>query len=278
MACHVVIEFACQPRGALGNGDQKAGTYEMINRVSGQRAAARLRAQPPGTAEPSPDQSLTLSVHAQNAPTTSRTLTLAQVETEAAVLEPHVPTCTNCPVNALRVPFGCMTTLETPIPRTTEQWLLDRVQPPDTLGGAMLLQSLEEHPAGTLTPVQQDRAQGLFELQEPLSRSLTDNRFSRAQLSSDEMWVPLWQASHQIAPWQSLVFLLTLGVIKVKDALPVSMDDYLSLARLEGIERARNAKLSLGTASTIPGELQARDLLKTLFVAWARDVNVNIYR
>jgi hypothetical protein len=192
---------------------------------------------------------------------------------DQAALEPHVPVCTNCPANARRVPFGCVAIIPQPIARAAEQWALDRLQPPDVIGGAMFLQAIDDLGSdGTIT--RGFRAKGFFEADTAVEKELPPNPFGRTRVTTDQLFQLLLPPEGRLAPWQMLAFLMWLGSVKLDDAVPKSADDALKLSRMEAGERPKRAKLTLGPTPTDPGVEPVRDLLKALFVGWARDVDL----
>jgi hypothetical protein len=192
---------------------------------------------------------------------------------DQAALEPHVPACTNCPANARRMPFGCVGVVPQPIPRAAEQWALDRLQPPDAIGGALFLQAIDDFEYdGSAT--REFRAKGLFESDTAAAKELPENPFRRTRVTTDELFHPLLTPDGRQVPWQMLAFLMWLGSVKLDDAVPRSADDGLKLTRMEPAERPKRAKLTLGPSPADPGVIPVRDLLKALFVGWARDVEL----
>lgn len=192
---------------------------------------------------------------------------------DQAALEPHVAACTNCPANARRKPFGCAGVVAAAVTRSAEQWALDRLQPPDAIGGALFLQAIEELGYDG-TAARDRRATGFFEAGAAPAKDLPANPFGRTRVTTDEFFHPLLPADGRLVPWHSLAVLMWLGAVKVDDAVPQSPDEGLKLTRLEPAERPKRVKLSLGPASPDPGVETLRDLLKSLFVGWARDVDV----
>ena len=203
----------------------------------------------------------------------TRTLIDLLKRDDQATLEPHVVACTNCPANARRRPFGCIGSVAYPVARSAEQWVLDRLQPPDTIGGALFLQAVEE--LGYDGAVTRGlRAKGVFEADTAPAKELPANPFGRTTATTDELLHPLLQPEGRLVPWHMLAFLMWIGAVKIDDAVPRTPDEGLKLTRLEPAERPKRVKLALGPASADPGVEQVRDLLKALFVGWARDVDV----
>jgi hypothetical protein len=271
MALETMIDFPCRAKRDLGDGDLRAGTDALIDLLAVQRRVQQVRAST------RPDQlDVDLDVRVMRlvdgAPVERRS-TLGRLEMELAALEPHVPVCTNCPANALRLPFGCSVPIRFPIRKTAERWLLDRVQPPDTIGGALCLETLADDAIdGERT--RDFRTRGWVEAFPGLSKALPKNAFDKSELTGDELLQPLLLAKGRFAPWQSLNVLFWIGAVKVDDAVPRSLEELAKVTRLEPADRAKRAKLSLGAPESNEGILDVQLFLKVLFVGWVRDVDV----
>jgi hypothetical protein len=271
MALETMIDFPCRPKRDLGGGDLRAGTESLIDLLAVQRRVQQVRAST------RPDQ-LTVDLDVRvmrivDGDAVERVSTLGRLELELTALEPHVPICTNCPANATRVPFGCSVPIRFPIRKSAEKWLLDHAQPPDTLGGALLLQTLtDEAIDGERT--RDFRTRGWVEAFPGLSRKLPKNVFERTDLTGDELLQPLLLAKGRLVPWQCLNVLFWFGAVKLDDATPRTLDEMAKVTRLESLDRAKRAKLALGPVETDFGILDVQLFLKVLFVAWVRDVDV----
>jgi hypothetical protein len=273
MALDTVIDYPCRPKKDLGSGDLRAGTRTLVDLLKSRSQAETVRALSAQDGRAADDVPVRLVVLGAGGVAEEKTLSVRELEGRAAALDPHVTACTNCPANARRVPFGCVAMLKYPIRRSAEQWVLDRLQPPGAIGGALCLQSIEEMGYdGSVT--RGLRARGLFESPEPLVKELPANPFGRTRVTTDELLHPLLTPAGRLVPWHLLAFLMWIGGVKVDDAVPQSPDDGLKLTRLEPADRPKRAKLALGPAATDPGVEQFRDLLKALFVGWARDVDL----
>lgn len=274
MPIDTIIDFPCRVKKDLGHGDMRAGTKVLAELVRARERceAARARASKTRLTDDSPIRVVrTLPTGVQ----VERTATIGEIEAENAVLNAHVPVCTNCPVNALRRPFGCIAAVAYPITKPAERWLIDRVEPPDAIGGALCLQNIADAAIdGERT--REYRTSGLFQAFPGLDRDLPSNRFDKSEITGDELFQPLLLANDKIVPWQALHVLLWFGAVKLDDAIPKTAEDATKLTRLEPADRAKRAKLYLGTPEADAGIDQLRNLLKTLFVAWVRDVEILI--
>jgi hypothetical protein len=273
MSLETVIDFPCRVKKDLGRGDLRAGTAALLDLLSVKRRVEQIRA----TTRP---DYLTVDLQVKvvrvidGAPVEQLT-TLGQLEAEAVVLDPHVPTCTNCPVNALRQPFGCVVVVKYPIKKTAERWLLDRVQPLDTIGGAMCMETLIESGA-TGERSRDRRTRDHLEAFPGLKRAMGANPYEKAELTADELFEPLLIPSGKFVPWQALNILLWFGAVKFDATIPTTADEALKLARLDPADRAKRAKLFLGQVETDAGIEEVRGFLKALFVGWVRDADVLI--
>lgn len=274
MPIDTIIDFPCRVKKDLGHGDMRAGTKTLADLVRSRERCEIARADAAKTRLT--DESLIRVV--RTLPTgvqVERTATIGEIEAENAVLNPHVPVCTNCPVNALRRPFGCIAAVAYPITKSAERWLLDRVEPPDSIGGALCLQNIADGKIdGERT--REYRTRGLFGAFPGLDRDLPDNAFDKPEITGDELFQPLLLSNDKIVPWQALHMLLWFGAIKLDDAIPKTAEEASKLTRLEPADRAKRAKLYLGSGVPEPGIDDLRSLLKTLFVAWVRDVEILI--
>ena len=273
MSLETVIDFPCRVKKDLGDGDLRAGTPVLLDLLSVKRRVEQIRA----TTRPdflSVDLEVKIVRVIDGAPTDQLT-TLGKLEAEAIALDPHVPVCTNCPANALRAPFGCIVIVRYPIKKVAERWLLDRVQPFDTIGGSICMEShLESNATGER--IRDHRTRGHLEAFPGLVRELPKNPYDKKTLTADELLEPLLIPNGKLVPWQCLNILLWFGAVKVDEAIPQTADDALKLARLEPLDRAKRAKLFLGQPETDVGVEEVRGFLKALFVGWVRDVEVLI--
>ncbi|MBL8866127.1 MAG: hypothetical protein JNK93_11260 [Planctomycetia bacterium] len=271
MALETMIDFPCRPKRDLGGGDLRGGTESLIDLLAVQRRVQQVRSST------RPDQ-LTVDLDVRvmrmvDGDTVERVSTLGRLELELTALEPHVPICTNCPANATRGPFGCSVPIRFPIRKSAERWLLDHVLPPDTLGGALCLETLaEETIDGERT--RDFRTRGWVEAFPGLSRTLPKNAYGKSELTGDELLQPLLLAKGRLAPWQSLNVLFWFGTVKVDDVVPKSLDEMAKVTRLEPTDRAKRARLALGPVESDEGVLDVQLFLKVLFVVWVRDVDV----
>ena len=197
-------------------------------------------------------------------------LTRLRNDPDAAELAAHAPACTNCPANAYRKPFGCVALGGGAFPAAAENWLLDHLAPPTSIGGALALQTLADaHYDGE--PTRTARTTGVLAAFPGTERDLPANPFGKQYVSADELLHPLC-AGGRLAAWQCLNFLMWFDAVKLDDVVPRTAEDALKLVRLAPAERPKRAKLALASAEA--GAEPARALLKSLFVAWVRDVGL----
>jgi hypothetical protein len=170
-----------------------------------------------------------------------------------------VAACVNCKANALRRPLGCAYAVPQPTPRECVQWLIDKAAMPETIGGQLLLQTLDDTTAATVVE------------HSDVLRELPANPFGRTKLDGDDV-LSLFEAD-SFAPWQCLLLLLCFSGIKVDEAAPTTLEQITALTALVPKHRARQVKLNLSPAQD-PATEPVRQIFKLLFVGWVLDIAV----
>src|SRR5690606_30185584 len=106
----------------------------------------------------------------------------AELRERARPLADHANDCEACPGNAAYRGYGCFGSVRYPIPRWTEKWLLNRLQPAGTLGGDRFLAALDQLDGRTVRAL---RTRGAFQLEDPLERTLSKGWFRRVTIDVD---------------------------------------------------------------------------------------------
>jgi hypothetical protein len=269
-----IVDLPCRVKLELGEGDLRAGSRTLVNLLRAQERIELVRSRPRQDGKPIESVEVRL---------TQRTLfgleeatrAVGELEAETHKLAPLVPYCTNCPANALRRPFGCVGGIPYPISRAVENYALERLAPPMGVGGALLLETLlEQKVDGSLT--RDYRVNAKFEALPGPSVRLPANDFGKATLTADELFQPLLIENGKLVPWMSLNVLLWFDAIAFDDKPPQTINDVLTLTRLDPAERAERTKCLLGPPARDPKAEPFRGFLKLLHVGWSRDLDVQI--
>lgn len=269
MAISVVIDLACGPKQTLGHGNPDAGTRALIGLLRARDQAAFVRA----SAEQESRDPATATVKVVTFTPDGRRdrlVALLELEREAGGLEAIAPDCATCPVNRGGLVGGCVGVLHYPIPRSSEAWLLDRVQPPDTVGGFLLLRAIADFKYDG-SAVKSYRERKLFEAETTLTRPLPANEFGASEIRSDQLFHALLGVGPKLNPWHQAMFLCWLGALGVDGNIPSTPEQFETLIGLPVADRPTRARPNLGEPSADPGERAMQGLLYRLCVAWAHD-------
>lgn len=274
MPRETIVDLPCRVKHELAPGDLRVGSRLLINLLRARDRIELVRARPRQDGKAIEDVPVRVP-HLTAAGVENRDTTVGELERETARLDPLAVYCTNCPANARLQPFGCVGGLPYPIAKALEEYALERAAPPDRIGGALLLQTLQEQNAdGSRT--RHYRAEAWFEAFSAPTRRLDDNAYEKQSLNSDELFHPLLIDRGVLEPWMALNVLLWFDAIALDNAVPSTVNDVLTLTRLQVSERSRRTKCRLGPPAKDPRAEPFRVFLKLLYVGWSRDIEVKI--
>jgi hypothetical protein len=182
----------------------------------------------------------------------------------AAVLASSRLHCDACTANFLGGDHGCLGWLGAPLSSDWVSWLLQRLQPLDTLGGSMFMAALKD---GSLA----DDVCATWREQNALpalsTRVLKWGSLTR-RVTSDQLLAGLLNTP--LDPPHATAVLLWLGLLAIDGKRPDDIEAVAWLATLDTPERRANrTELSLGEA---PEPLAA--LLTAIYVAWLNGVTL----
>ncbi len=271
MAMNVVIDLRCAPKQTLGHGDTDAGTRALMGllRARDQAAFVRQSAERDGR-DPATALVKVVTV-AADAKRTERSVLLPELEREAGELDAIAPECATCVVNRGGRPGGCVGSVLYPIPRSAEAWLLARVQPPETVGGHLLLRAIRDFKYDG-SAVKSFRERGLFESATALTRPLPTNEFGATEVTSDHLFHALLGVGPKLNPWHMCMVLAWVGAVGVDGYLPTTPDQFDMLVNLSAADRPARTVPNLGEPSADAGERAMQGLLYRMCVTWAHDL------
>lgn len=132
----------------------------------------------------------------------------------------------------------------------------------------------EQNIDGSLT--RDYRVNAKFEAIPGPSVQLRDNAFEKRTLTADELFQPLLIENGVYPPWMSLNVLLWFEAIALDDKPPETINDVLTLTRLDPAGRLERTKSLLGPPAKDANAEPFRGFLKLLYVGWSRDLDVKI--
>lgn len=269
-----LIQLDCGVRRALGGADLERGSHAIMEAIKAADRAAMMRKMAAQQGIPAETMSIR-SVKLLPTGPVEVDLTVAELDRQSQVLAPHVATCKGCPANLLGSAFGCYDSVPYPIPAAVEEWLMDRVQAPDTVGGTFLHRAIADFRYDG-SAVRSYRERKLFEAPSPPTRSWKTGWFSSKTVNADQLWHAML-AVGPIAPSHGMMVLLWLGAIEIEGRIPTTpvTDSALvqtALRAAPGV-RARTTKASLGPTERhgIRGLAAVQAFLNAMYVAWVNE-------
>lgn len=270
-----LIQLDCDVRRGLAGKDLAEGSRRIMEAIKAAERASMMRkmAQQQGI----PVETLKVrSVKLLPTGPVEADVTVAELDRQSTVLAPYIPKCKGCPVNLLGSAFGCYDSVAYPIPPAVEEWLMNRVQAPDTVGGTFLHRATADFGYDG-SAVRSYRQRKLFEAPSPPTRSWKTGWFSSKTVSADQLWHALL-AVGPIAPSHGMMVLLWLGALEIQGRIPTqpATDAALvqaAMAAAPGAARAAITKVSLGPREGhgIRGLAAMQAFLNAAYVAWVNE-------
>ena len=271
MAMDLVIDLKCEPKTALGRGNADDGTRKLLSLVKARSQAAYVRHSAENDGRDPQTVSVKVVSILPDGSQTARDVSLLQLEAEAAELDTIASACATCPVNKGGRPAGCVGIVNYPVLASAEQWLMDRVQPPDSVGGFLMLSAIRDFKyTGEVT--QGYRRRKLFEAATPVVRPLPENSFKAAAVSSDQLFHALLGVGPKLNPWHLGMVLTWLGALGVDGYVPNTPEQFDMLVKLTPEQRQERTQPNLGDPSPEPGPRSMQGLLYRMYVAWTHDL------
>lgn len=272
MGADYIIHYSCRPKEALGEGDVVAGSVEMVRLLKAGNMARVFEEQ--ARKEGKDPSSLSVVRQERNVATgevVNRPLTYLTLREEEERLTPLAPDCANCPVNLFADSFGCTAALRYPVSARSEEWLMNRLQPPSTPGGFLCRKAIADfHYDGA--PIQRWREGKLFELPQPIERAL-DPDHPDQKINSNQVWQALLAVGNELKPFHCLYVPLWVGVVRLDGDVPSEPEHLMAITRLLTFEsREERTTFDAGSTDQGPEIFGVQKLLFACYNAWLHDV------
>jgi hypothetical protein len=276
MGADFILHHPCHPKQALGDGDARAGTAELVRLLKVGHMARffeeQARAQGKDPAE--------LAVVRQERNVTTgevveRRVSYRELREQEQRLAPLAPSCAGCPVNVLARSFGCYGSLRYPIRARSEEWLMGRLQPADSPGGFLCLKAVTDLRYDG-APIQRWRDGGssqIFELPRPIRRALDPARPDATTINSNQVWHALLGLGNELQPFHCLYVPLWVGAVRIDGEVPSRPEHLQQLTRLTSAED-RQARTDFDAGPTDQGAevFAVQRLLFACYTAWLHEV------
>jgi hypothetical protein len=275
MAIDYGITLGCQPRKHFGDGNSGQGTIEILEKLKARDRAKMIREVARQKGLDISHQKVTLNVHDREGNPMQKQVTVAELESEARALDDQAPACIGCPANFLGQPYGCYGAIHYPISAAGEFWLVNRIQPPGSLGAILCADFISEF-AVTGERSKQMRQQGLFEAKQAAKAPLKKGFLKTVSVTADQLFETIFQAGNLLSPTHCFGILLWLNAVLVGDSTHASPADQAVLepfASVDGAERrSTGTQLDLGRDAASEGELAFQTFVKAMYLSWVHDV------
>jgi len=277
MAADFILLHPCPVKQALGDGNVDAGTDRLLECLKARGRAAAVAEHHRRRGEEPAGKTITLQLYHATRGTETRQVAYEELLAQAAPLEPLEPHCRGCPANVLGRPFGCIGDVKYPIPLTTQRWLLDRIEPPGTLGGQFFLRGVADFDY-TGEPLVSFRQNGLLEGATPPSRTFHVGPGNDLTLSVDQLLQGVLCVNAPLDPTHCLLVLLWLGALRF-DGVGLATVDRLreAIGLTTPAERSRRVGLDLGRPHDDPAVRSMQSLLEGFFAAWVLDARLWVW-
>jgi hypothetical protein len=227
-----VIARDCPPKGELG----VQGIVDLVKSRSRAEAVVSI-ARGRGDQRPVAEITFTTRVMRPGG-AEDREVSVGALLQQSAALEVHRPKCVDCPADLRKKGFGCYDSINYPLSKESEQWLLSRLPPNvSCTAGQLLMRALKDFDwGGAQARKMRSQGQTFFESRETLSRRYEDGAVSPITgkkmgltITSDEVFHMLFHVGH-IEPTHALMVCLFFGLLPY-DTDPDLLDDPSLLAR-----------------------------------------------
>jgi hypothetical protein len=276
MGADYILHRSCQVKQTLGDGDDVAGTVEMLRLFKAGNMARYLEQQAREEGK-SPEETSVVRQE-RNAATgeiVNRPLTYVDLKQQHERLTQLAPHCSGCPACVLSRTFGCYGALRYPIRARSEEWLMERLQPADSPGGYLCLKAVADLGYDG-EPIQRWRDSDvvdIFELKRPIERALDPDRPEETTVNSNQIWHPLLALGNELQPFHCLYVPLWVGGVRLDGEAPSEPEHLSQLANMTTLEeRQRRTRFDVGRADQGPEVLAVQRLLFACYSAWLNDV------
>ncbi len=274
MGADLIVDLSCDAKLTLGDGDQLRGTITIMRMRKSRSQAMAVAAQLQASGAALDQARVTIVVQTPEG-REERQVSVAELLSHSAPLQDHADACPTCPANATNQPYGCLGHLPYPITPAAEAWLIDRVQPPGSLGHALVCRMLEDFGySGEHFATWRER--GLLTAPEPQRLVLRDGE-PPLTISTDQIFHALFAVGDRLDPTHCALVLLWLGALAIDGAVGATADPtpLITMRELDTVElRQARSALVVGPSSDDHGVAAMQLTLGMLWFAWVNDVSL----
>ena len=269
MSLDLTLDLPCEPKRTLGYADADAGTRVLINLLTMKTIGGTIRQLANAEGRDLTNVRTRLTIVRPEREAETRELTIAEIDSETAGLNPLAELCRSCPASAGGVAFGCVRQIQYPIGRTAEEWIRDRLPQAGTFA-AFLMQNAVLDFQYDGSAVEHYRTEGLLELAEGLKSA------SDPALGTDAFFHALLGVGPKLEPWHLAMLLTWLNALGLDGKYLRTPDEFDTLTQMPIPERAGRVSVAIGAAHTDDGVKAMQRLLFAMASAWMIGVSLRV--
>jgi serine/threonine protein kinase len=270
----LIVHLECDPKRVLGNGRPLEGTIAIQGMLGERRLQAALAAAAKAASVPA---ERAWCWH-QGRGAFREHVSFDDLSRRTAALEEHSDACNTCTARADARAFGCIVQVPSFISAAAETWLMGRLQDADKPGGQLAVQMLKD--SGVIGQgAASRRAEGQFEMREPIVRVVKQGWLFNTRISSDEIFEAIVypREGESVDPPIALCRLLWFGAVRSAVAPDAELEekhvDQL-LAIESPVHRKQRTVLQLGPTSDDYCTRTLQRVLQAMYLAWTHDVRL----
>ncbi len=273
MGIDFIVEWPCIPKETFGEGNVEVGTQRILDAKKAKDRAETLARLAAERGEDIND--LKIVVKRFNAITGEEEdtpVTHAELQAEAATLEAHASHCEGCPANFRNKPYGCVGFVNYPIPPETENWGLHQLQTPDTFGGFLMLQAIEDF-GYTGEPIEQYRKAGLLSSDEPPKWVYNVEGEEPITVTTSQIFHGILCVGEELSPGHIVGVLCWFGAIEFEGRVLTTPEDAQTVLQLETVEeRQTQTAFALESVGDDSAAEAMHSLIHAMYLCWVLDV------
>lgn len=270
MAIDYFVHYPCDPKRALGGGDPDDGTGRLLDLLNARDRAAAIRQMAQRDGRNPEDVTITLKKVGPGGRVVDEPLSYRQMVEQAAQLTPLEPACVDCPANGRNRPFGCGGSVRYPIPPASEEWLIELLQPAESVGGRLFQRAVADFKY-TGEPMKRFRQAG-FLAPDPVKLAMESSSGPPVVVTSDQLWQPILCVGGGLDPGHCFGILLWLGGVRLDGRDLESFEDVKALLQLSVEDRRTRTAPWFGPPTDDRAVESLRGLLTAMYLAWVLDV------
>jgi hypothetical protein len=269
MSLDLTLDLPCEPKRTLGYGHVDAGTRVLINLVTMKAIGGTIKRNAAAEGRDLDKIRVRMTIIKPETEPDERDLTLAEIDSETAALNPLARHCQTCPASGGGVAFGCVRQVQYPITRAAEEWIRDRLPQPGTFAEFLMMNAIRDfnYDGGV---VKRYREEKLFELPVGLASPHSPT------INTDPFFHAILGVGPKLIPWHLAMILTWVNVLGLDGQHVHTLEAFETLTGLPPAERPARVSIALGAPHPDEGVKLMQKMLFAMASAWMIDVPLRV--